>query len=348
MGLAFDTRERLMKKATSVFLGLAAILVIALAFLPTPGKTLIEDFFVQPTYNSLSGREGSDGPILAVKIDDTVAARPQIGLDRADIVYIEQVEGGLTRLAAIFSSEIPQLIGPIRSARITDIEVLSQYGTVVFAYSGAQSKFLPVIRAANLHDYGAQRQSPTIYTRDGTRFSPTNMVLRADLLMEKVKADEKTVSQSSPNEWTFGDKPEGGNPISEAKVMWPATTYEFRWSAEENRWTIFNNGIANLSASGAAHSPTTIVIQKVQIVPSIYGDKFGGVTPHSLTIGSGTGFVLRDGQSFSAMWSRPDAQSGTTWVLPDGTPLNFARGQVWVALVEKDPVFTARLTTLTE
>jgi len=337
-----------MKKVTSVVFGMAAILVIALAFLPTPGRSLIEGYFVEPTYNSLSGREGSDGPVLAVKIDDTVAARPQIGLDRADIVYIEQVEGGLTRLAAIFSSEIPQLIGPIRSARITDIEVLSQYGTVVFAYSGAQSKFLPAIRAANLHDYGAQRQSPTIYTRDETRFSPTDMVLRADLLMEKVKADEKTVSQSSPNEWTFGDKPEGGNPISEAKVLWPAASYEFRWSVEENRWTIFNKGIANLSASGAPHTPTTIMIQKVQIVPSIYGDKFGGVTPHSLTIGSGTGYVLRDGESFSATWSRSDVQSGTTWSLTDGTPLNFARGQVWVALVEKDPVFTARLTTLTE
>jgi hypothetical protein len=337
-----------MKKVTAVLLGLAALLVIALAFLPNPGRSLIDDFFVEPTYNSLSGREGSDGPILAVKIDDTLAARPQIGLDRADIVYIEQVEGGLTRLAAIYSSEIPQLIGPIRSARITDIEVLAQYGTVVFAYSGAQSKFLPVIRAANLHDYGAQRQSPTIYTRDETRFSPTNMMLRADLLMDKVEADKKTISQSSPNEWAFGDKPQGGSPITEAKVLWPVASYEFRWSVADNQWTIFNNGVANLSASGVPHTPTTIVIQKVQIVPSIYGDKFGGVTPHSLTIGSGTGYVLRDGESFSARWSRTDAQSGTTWTALDGTPLNFARGQVWVALTEKDPVFTARLTSLTE
>lgn len=337
-----------MKKLLSALVGTMAILIIALAFLPSPAKSLIDDIFVQPTYNSLSGREGIDGPILAVKIDDTIAARPQIGLDRADVIYIEQVEGGLTRLAAIFSSEIPQLIGPIRSARITDIEVLAQYGTVVFAYSGAQSKFLPVIGAANLHDYGAQRQSPTIYTRDDTRFAPTNMVLRADLLMEKVRADEKIVAESSSNEWRFGDTPEGGVPISEAKVLWPASTYEFRWSVEDNRWTIFNNGVANLSASGVAHTPTTIVIQKVQIVPSIYGDKFGGVTPHSLTIGSGTGYVLRDGQSFQATWSRTDALSGTTWSAMDGRALNFARGQVWVALVEKDPVFTARLNTLTE
>jgi hypothetical protein len=337
-----------MKKVFSVVVGICAIAVIALAFIPTSGRSLIEELFVEPTYNSLSGREGLDGQILAVKIDDTVAARPQIGLDKADIVYIEQVEGGLTRLAAIYSSEIPQLIGPVRSARITDIEVLAQYGTVVFAYSGAQSKFLPVIRAANLHDYGAQRQSPTIYTRDPLRNSPTNMVLRADLLMEKVAEDEKVVSRSAPNAWSFGEKPLGGSPVSEVKVSWPVATYEFRWSVEENRWTVFNNGVPNLSATGAPHSPTTVVIQKVQIVPSIYGDKFGGVTPHSLTIGSGTGHILRDGEYFPATWSRTDAQSGTTWMALDGTPLNFARGQVWVALVEKDPIFTARLNPQNE
>jgi hypothetical protein len=337
-----------MKKALSVVVGICAIIIIALAFVPTSEKSLIDEIFVEPTYNSLSGREGLDGVILAVKIDDSVAARPQIGLDKADIVYIEQVEGGLTRLAAIYSSEIPQLIGPIRSARITDLEILSQYGTVVFAYSGAQSKFLPVIRAANLHDYGAQRESPVIYTRDPLRNSPTNMVLRADLLMEKVRKDGKTVSQSSPNEWTFGDKPEGGFPISQAKALWPAASYDFRWSAPENRWTIFNDDLPNLSAAGLAHSPSTILIQMVKIVPSIYGDKFGGVTPHSLTIGSGTGYLLRDGEYFPARWSRVDGASGTIWTALDGTPLNFSRGQVWVALVEKDPIFTARLTTLNE
>jgi hypothetical protein len=102
------------------------------------------------TYNSISGRVGVDGPIMAVKLDDTSSARPQIGLEDADVVYIEQVEGGLTRLAAIFSSEIPTNIGPIRSARISDIDILSQYGKVIFAYSGAQRAMLTVIANSNL------------------------------------------------------------------------------------------------------------------------------------------------------------------------------------------------------
>ncbi len=329
-----------MKKIFTIVLALVSLSIAAVAFLPASQKSFISNIFVEPTYNSLSGREGSDGEILVVKIDDTVSARPQIGIDRADVVYIEQVEGGLTRLAAVFSSEIPTLIGPIRSARISDIEILAQYGRVVFAYSGAQSKMLPVISAANLNDYGAQRQSPTIYTRDESRTSPTNMVLRADLLLEKVRSDGREIAQSRTVGWTFGDLPNGGTAITEAKINWPAASYEVKWSPTEERWLVFNNGVPNMSASGTQHGPTTFVIQDVEILPSEYGDKFGGVTPYSKTIGTGTGFVLRDGQYFAATWSRPDELSGTTWRTLDGSELPFARGQVWIALTEKNPQFT--------
>jgi hypothetical protein len=263
-----------------------------------------------------------------------------MGIDRADIVYIEQVEGGLTRLAAVFSSEIPTLIGPIRSARISDIEILAQYGRVVFAYSGAQSKLLPLISAANLNDYGAQRQSPTIYTRDESRTSPTNMVLRADLLLEKVRSDGREIATSRSVGWDFGDLPDGGIAITDVKLSWPAASYELKWSKEEERWLVFNNGIANMSASGTQHGPTTFLIQMVEILPSEYGDKFGGVTPYSKTVGGGTGFVLRDGKYFPATWSRPDEFSGTSWRGLDGSELPFARGQIWIALTEKNPQFT--------
>jgi hypothetical protein len=329
-----------MKKIFTAFLALLSLSVAAVAFLPVSQKDFISDIFVEPTYNSLSGREGSDGEILVVKIDDTVSARPQIGIDRADVVYIEQVEGGLTRLAAVFSSEIPTLIGPVRSARISDIDILAQYGRVVFAYSGAQGKMLPVISAANLNDYGAQRQSPTIYTRDEARTSPTDMVLRADLLLEKVRSDGREIAQSRSVGWNFGDLSAGGIAITGAEINWPAASYEFTWSDAEERWLISNNGVANMSASGTQHGPTTFVIQLVELLPSEYGDKFGGVTPFSKTVGSGTGYVLRDGKYFSATWTRPDELSGTTWRALDGSELAFARGQVWIALTEKNPQFT--------
>lgn len=290
----------------------------------------------------LSGREGIDGQLLAVKIDDTNMAHPQIGLEDADVVYIEQVEGGLTRLAAIFSTKIPQRIGPVRSARISDIDILSQYGRVAFAYSGAQRKLLPVIAAANLQDLGAQRQSPTIFTTDPNRIQPYAMVLRADLLMQKIKDDGLNVDTAKSVGFVFGDRPDGGDPISQVVVNWPAATYSAQWSQEQSRWLLSHNNKVNLAESGVILGPTTFVIQMVRISPSEYGDKFGGVTPLSETIGSGKAYVLRDGELFVTTWNRAFEGSGTTFTLADGTAMNFAPGQVWVALTDREPEFTSR------
>jgi hypothetical protein len=292
------------------------------------------------TYNSISGRVGSDGPVLAVKIDDTSLARPQIGLEDADLVYIELVEGGLTRLAAIFSSVIPKNIGPVRSARISDIEILSQFGKVVFAYSGAQRPMYPVISSANLWDYGAQRSSPTIYTRDQTRFAPYNLILRADLLLEKVSKDQRQVASSSSPGWSFGDIPAGGVAVDSVTVRWPASKYEVTWSSSEKRWLFSNGGKPDMAVSGSQLGATTFVIQNVEISNSIYKGKFGTYTPFSQTVGTGTGYVLRDGRSFKANWSRPTAESGTSWTLADGSEIKFAPGSVWVALTDQKPEFT--------
>ena len=300
---------------------------------------------VEVTYNSISGRVGMDGPILAVKIDDTRLARPQIGLEDADLVYIEQVEGGLTRLAVIFSSVIPQNIGPVRSARISDIDILSQYGKVVFAYSGAQRAMLTVIANSNLWDYGAQRQSPTIYTRDDARPGPYDMVLRGDLLMEKVKKDQREVAVSKSAGWSFGEAPIGGVAIDSALVQWPASNYEATWSKTEKRWLLSNGGVPNLAANGKQLGATTFVIQNVEMSDSIYRSADGGYTPLSETVGTGSGYILRDGRSFKASWSRSSAEAGTTWTLADGSEIKFAPGSIWVALTDRKPSFTLTAPT---
>jgi hypothetical protein len=301
---------------------------------PTPVEPVV-------THNSLSGRVGTDGPVLVVKIDDTYQAHPQIGLDEADVVYIEQVEGGLTRLAAVFSSVIPAQIGPVRSARISDIDILAQYGHVAFAYSGAQSKLLPVIHAANLQDLGAQRESSTIYVRDETRYAPVNLILRADLLMARLKEDSVPIDVSKSMGWDFAlAAPVGGTSVISVKVKWPANSYTATWSSTQSRWLLFQNDKPDLAADGKQLGPTTLAIQMVSITPSAYHDKFGGVTPFSATVGQGEGFILRDGNSYPAKWSRPSATSGTTWTQVDGSPLPFAPGQIWVALTDTAPVFT--------
>ena len=294
-----------------------------------------------PMRNELSGRGGTNGPILVVKIDDTTQAHPQVGLEDADIVYIEQVEGGLTRLAAVFSSVIPQRIGPVRSARISDLEILSQFGRVAFAYSGAQKKLLPVIAAANLQDLGAQRQSPTIFTTDLNRTQPYAMVLRADLLMQKILDNNYLIESAKNIGFKFGELQEGGAPTEKVVMHWPAATYSAGWSQKESRWLLSHNNSVDVAESGVVLGPTTLVIQMVSITPSEYSDKFGGVTPYSQTVGEGRAYVLRDGQRFATTWTRPSAESGTTFTFADGATVNFDPGQIWIALTDREPDFTS-------
>ena len=157
------------------------LLVISLAiiFISIFSLTNISEIVSRPEVekNLFNGVSGENNQILVVKVDDTKPAHPQIGIEDADVVYVEQVESGLTRLATIYSSKLPPLIGPVRSARISDIELLAQYGRVGFAYSGAQSKLRPVLAAANLENLSAERNPPSIYGKDPNRSAPVNMIL---------------------------------------------------------------------------------------------------------------------------------------------------------------------------
>jgi len=331
------------KRAATTLVALISISVIALSALsPLSLDGVKVAFTTQAPVNSISGLPGGDGPVLVVKIDDTSAAHPQIGLEDADLIYIEQVEGGSTRLAAIFSSKIPTRVGPVRSARISDIELLEQYGRVGFAYSGAQRKMYPVIEAANLHDLGAQRNSPTIYTTDPDRISPFAMVLRADLLMELAAIRNLDFAKSKNMGWKFGNVPESGEEVTSVEVSWPASSYSAVWSPSESRWLLNYRKAANISDSGQRLGASTFVIQLVSITDSIYKDKVGGVTPFTATVGTGRGYVLRDGKSIPALWSRPSPEDGTTWKTVEGDEIAFAKGQIWVALTDKEPVFTRK------
>jgi len=291
--------------------------------------------------NFFTGLSGENKQILVVKIDDTNAAHPQIGVEDADLVYVEQVEGGLTRLAAIYTSKLPPLIGPIRSARISDIELLAQFGRVGFAYSGAQSKMRPVIAEANLENLSAERNPPSIYGKDPNRIGPVDMILKPDLLLERANANPKIrIETATASIFAFGDAPKGETNTAIAKIKWPSAKYELRWDSANEKWLIYFNEKPNMAANGEHLYADTAIIQIVSITPSIYGDKFGEITPFSKTTGSGKAVMLRDGFSYQISWQRNLETDVTTWKSEDGGVANFKPGRTWIFLTDKAPVLT--------
>ena len=295
--------------------------------------------FQKKPINFLTGLPGTNGPLLAVKIDDTKEAHPQIGISEADVVYVEQVESGLTRLLAIYSSNYPEDIGPVRSARISDIDLLAQYGRVAFAYSGSQTKMRPVLAAANLNNLSAERNPPSIFSRDETRTAPVNMILHPNLLIEhatnKLNLDLVKLNLSP---WSFGDISKSAAAVAKVKVKFPNSRYEISWNAKGKCWDLAQNGNTEVTTVGKSVCIDNVILQNVVIEPSIYGDKFGGVTPLSKTVGSGTAYLLRDNKYLNINWNRIEPNQFTQWLGKDGKEVNLKAGKTWIFLTDSAPI----------
>lgn len=327
------------RKIVFIFIAVLSTSIVVFALLGGANLNISTPIREQRPISSLTGAEGVDGPLLVVKIDDTTPAHPQVGLNSADVVYIEQVEGGLTRLAAVFSTDIPPLVGPVRSARISDIELFAQYGKVAFSYSGAQRKLLPYLAQANIFDVGANRYGPSYYFNEPTRNPPYALMLRAPELLTEVASRGSTPVEAKSMGWTFGDRPTGLIPVASVEVSWPAARYGLTWSTTEERWLLSHNGSPDLDVNGFNLGPQTFIIQIVSITDSEFKDKVGGVTPLSATVGEGKCYLMRDGGYLPCLWSRADQESGTTFTDPSGVDIPFDRGQIWFALTAKEPVF---------
>ena len=265
------------------------------------------------------------GPALAVKIDNVPAARPQTGLGSAQVVYVEPVEGGLTRLVAVYTGTPPAVVGPVRSARRTDVELLAQYGTPVLAYSGAAPELLPTLHAADLI-CASPGESATAYFRDRDRQAPHNLFLRPSRLPDGARAPAVAPLR-------FGAAPRQGVPTTTYRVSYRAAGFTFTWSASDARWLVAMNGTPVVSTESGPVGAATVVWQRVPVTSSEAGeDTRAGGSPVAHTVGSGRAVVLRDGQSFDATWSRPTARSATTFHTTGGRELPLAAGTVWVLL----------------
>ena len=264
--------------------------------------------------------------VLAVKIDNIVNARPQSGLTHADILYVLPVEGGLRRFLAIFSSHYPPVIGPVRSAREDDLQLLRQFGRPAFAYSGATPALLPYIhRAARIVDLYAGTARG--YYRDNSRAAPYNLYAHTRQLL----AQAHDASTAHGIGFRFGPAPPGGKVTRSASVSYPAASFRFTWSAAKGRWLVSMDGAPAATTDGGRLAPATVVIQHTTVRRSRFLE-YGKPPPFAESTGSGTALVLRDGKAWLAHWSRPTANGGTTFTTTSGEPMTFAPGQVWIVL----------------
>ncbi|MFN8167229.1 MAG: DUF3048 domain-containing protein [Candidatus Nanopelagicales bacterium] len=307
---------------------------------PSPTPTPTPERTVGPDASPLSGRPGGAGkPVLVVKLDNTTFAQPHTGLTKADVVYVEEVEFGLTRLAAVFSSQLPKVVGPVRSARISDIDLLGQYGRPAFAYSGSQQRMHPLLAAASLYDVSGDKGAKGWFRESGRR-PPWNFMGRPKLLLER--APKASTSKDIGFVFDYAT-PDGGTPVKKVTARYPDSQAQFVWNPSAKAFDVRLNKRPARATEGGTQKATTVVIQYVKQYDSGFGDKYGGRTPKEETIGTGKGLVLRDGQSWPVTWTRNSRTEGTLFVGEDGQVVPFQPGQVWVVLVNRTkPVVVTR------
>ena len=230
------------------------------------------------------------GRVLAVKIDNIAAARPQTGLQSADLVYVIPVEGGLTRFMAVFSSHLPPVIGPVRSARQSDLDILRQFGRPAFAWSGATPHLVPFIERASVVDLYALKVGG--YYRSPNRVAPYNLYASTKQLL----AEAPNASKARDIGFRFGAEPAGGKSTASYSVKYPAASYTFRWSARDKRWLTWIDGAPAMATEGGQLGGSTVVIQYTQISTSRF-EEYGGRPPYAKSIGSGHAVILRDRKS---------------------------------------------------
>ena len=283
-------------------------------------------------------------PAVVVKIDNIDAARPQTGLNQADIVYEELVEGGLTRLAAVYQSQYPTVVGPVRSGRLTDEGIADDLNHPVFAYSGTNAIFLPVLRSQPIVDIDDENRGDQFY-RTNFASPPHNLYTNVVHL-----AANATAASSAPTPLFafFSQPPAIGTPgvttASRIGVNFQHAFITWTWAASSGLWTRTQNGTTDVDRAGQQLSAQNVIVQNIPYSTNQTGYESGVLTvvPAGNMVGAGQAWYFSDGRVIQGKWSRSSLTSVTSYVDASGNPIQLMPGRTWIELLPQgsSPVVT--------
>jgi hypothetical protein len=273
-----------------------------------------------------------DRPALAIKVENLPEARPQAGLESADVVYEEPVEGGITRFIVLFQCHDSKRVGPVRSARFTDVDILTQYGTqTLFGYAGGAPPVEQRVEQSGLNDVNFQQpKAESAYVRDPNRSEPHNLYTSTGALYRA-----GGTSGGKPTEvLQFSSKPSGpAKPAHRVEVDFSATADVFWTYAKERGVWIrsYDTGPAVLE-NGNPIAARNVVVQIVKVHDTDIVDAAGNPSPEVVATGTGRCLIFRGGKVIRGTWSRPTMGDLTTYRDAGGGTIGLAPGTTWIEL----------------
>jgi hypothetical protein len=266
-------------------------------------------------------------PALVVKIDNHPDAVPQAGINQADVVYEEIVEG-ITRFFTVFQSADSTPVGPIRSARTTDVNIVAGLSKPLFSWSGGNATVVRQIAAANLTDVGqSTANAPGGYFRDNSRKSPHN------LYADTVKLFSLAPPGQGPPAPLFTFRADGapsplGDPTGGVKLTMASTKAQYVWDPVTKTWKRDQYGKPHVDEAGTQVAPANVIVEFVSYV----GVPGVGESQQAVTVGQGDAWIFTDGKVVKGKWVRPAPAKPAIYTDANGTQVQLTPGRTWIAL----------------
>jgi hypothetical protein len=265
-------------------------------------------------------------PALTIKVENTPEALPQWGINEADVVYEEIVNGGITRLAAIFNSQAPTKVGPVRSVRPTDTQVVWPLGGI-FAYSGGAPYAVTSIETVPRLNLVNETQAGTAMFRDNALEAPHNLFAIAPLLFAF-----KGTPTPPPALFQYRTSTQKvvGPKVARFIVPFPSIyPVTWTWDTTTLSWDRTLFGMADVTGTGQRESPQNVVVMYVNYVNGI-----GTENSYADLQGSGTADIFTDGREITGSWSRGSSMADVIqYDDAAGNPILLTPGQTWVEIL---------------
>lgn len=271
-------------------------------------------------------------PALGVKVDNYPDARPQTGLDKADIVFEEPVEGFITRFVAVFQCQEAPSVGPVRSARNIDIGILGQFGAPIEAHVGGIDPVIANIDASPIQDFSLGSHASAITNPPG-RVAPYDTYTSTSAIWGAYPSDTTVPGPI----FSYSAAPLPGSSASSVSI--PFSQYSqvvWRYNKQIGAYQRFYNSTADVLADGVQNTAANVVVQMVQVSfgPWLEND-LGGleVQANLYNSASGPAMIFRGGTEISGNWQRSSLGQATQFTTSSGQPIALQPGPTWVELV---------------
>ena len=272
-------------------------------------------------------------PVLAIKVENLPEARPQAGLDKADVIYEEPVEGGITRFIVLYQCQDDSRVGPVRSARMTDSTILPQYGHPIFGYAGGVPSVMHAVDVAGVTDENFNK-AVGAYTRDPNRPAPHNLYTSTTALY---KAAHVTGGKPAPVFTYDTSVPHPSRKVNFAHLDFSYSSDVFwRWNAKKHVWLRFHGTVPHMLEGNVQVSAANVVVQVVKIIYPGQKDVLGTPSPEAVTVGKGKAYVFRNGRMIVGKWVRAKSSDVTKFETKSGDVIPLSPGTTWVELYPDD------------